>query len=86
VRSAYIVVFVFLAVSFIAAMFLERADLISIGKPLSWVGSFWLAAFVYFLLILASVDLIRLVNHFIHFSRPSSLPIRRAPRGSRQYL
>ncbi len=67
VRISYIVVFTFLAVSFIAAMFLERADIIALGKPLSWIGSFWLAAFVYFLLILAAIDLTRLANHFIHF-------------------
>ena len=66
-RVVYIVAFIFLAVSFIAAMFLERADIISIGKPLSWIGSFWLGAFVYFLLIVAAIDLLRLVNHFVHF-------------------
>ncbi len=66
-RTAYIIAFVFLAVSFIAAMFLERADVISIGKPLTWIGSFWLGAFVYFLLIVAAIDLLRLVNHFIRF-------------------
>lgn len=66
-RIAYIVVFIFLAVSFIAAMFLERADIITLGKPLSWIGSFWLGAFVYFLLIIAAIDLLRLANHFIHF-------------------
>ncbi len=66
-RIAYISSFVFLAASFIAAMFLERADVISIGMPLNWIGSFWLAALVYFLLIVAAVDLIRLLNHFLHF-------------------
>ncbi len=66
-RTAYIVTFIFLAVSFIAAMFLERADVIILGKPLSWIGSFWLGAFVYFLLIIAAIDLLRLVNHFIHY-------------------
>ncbi len=67
IRIAYIAVFTFLAVSFIAAMFLERADIIALGKPLSWIGSFWLAAFVYFLLIVAAIDLMRLANHFIRF-------------------
>ncbi len=66
-RTAYIIAFIFLAVSFIAAMLLERADIISIGKPLTWIGSFWLGAFVYFLLIAAAIDLLRLVNHSVHF-------------------
>ncbi len=67
VRTAYIVLFIFLAASFIAAMFLERADIFLLGKPLSWIGSFWLGAFVYFLLIVAAIDLVRLLNHFVHF-------------------
>ncbi len=67
VRVIYIVAFILLAASFVAATFLERADIISLGKPLSWIGSFWLAAFVYFLLIVAVIDLLRLVNHFIPF-------------------
>jgi len=66
-RTVFMAVFVLLAVSFIASVFLERADIISIGKPLSWIGAFWLAAFVYFLLILAFIDLLRLANHFTHF-------------------
>ncbi len=66
-RTIYIVLFIFLAVSFIASMFLERADIISIGKPLSWIGSFWIAAFVYFLMILVVIDMLRLVNHFIPY-------------------
>ncbi len=66
-RVIYIVLFILLAASFIAAMFLERADIISIGKPLSWVGSFWLGAFVYLLLITAAIDLLRLINHFVHY-------------------
>ncbi len=67
VRTIYIVAFIFLAVSFIAAMFLERADIISIGKPLSWIGSFWLGAFIYFLLVLAVIDLARVADYFIHY-------------------
>ena len=67
IRTIYIVAFIFLAASFIAAMFLERADIISLGKPLSWIGSFWLGAFVYFLLIVAAIDLLRLFNYFFHF-------------------
>jgi len=60
-------VFIFLAVSFVASVFLERTDIIVLGKPLSWIGSFWLGAFVYFFLIVLAIDLLRLINHFIAF-------------------
>ena len=63
----YTVVFIFLAVSFIIAMFLERADVVTLGRPLSWIGSFWIAAFVYLLILVAMIDLFRSVNHFIPF-------------------
>ncbi len=63
----YAAVFIFLAVSFVASVFLERADIVALGRPLSWIGSLWLAAFVYFLLIIAVIDLVRLINHFITF-------------------
>jgi predicted MPP superfamily phosphohydrolase len=66
-HAIYAAAFIFLAVSFVASVFLERADIVTLGRPLSWVGSFWLAAFVYLLLIVAAIDLLRLVNHFINF-------------------
>lgn len=67
VRAVYVVAFIFLAISYIASVFLERADIIVWGKPLSWIGSFWIGAFVYFLLIVAAIDLLRLINHFLPF-------------------
>ncbi len=69
-RAVYIVAFILLAVSYIASIFLERADIIALGKPLSWIGSFWLGAFVYLLLIVAAIDLLRLINHFISYFLP----------------
>ena len=66
-HTLYTVIFIFLAVSFIASVFLERANVIALGRPLSWIGSFWLAAFVYLLLIIVSIDLLRLINHFVPF-------------------
>jgi len=66
-RTAYIIIFIFLAVSFIASVFLERADIISLGRPLSWIGSFWIAAFVYLLMVVAAIDVVRLANHLFNF-------------------
>jgi uncharacterized protein len=63
----YASVFVFLAVSFIASVFLERANVVTLGRPLSWIGSFWIAVFVYLLLITATIDLFRAINHFVPF-------------------
>jgi len=66
-HTIYSVAFAFLAVSFIASVFLERADVVSVGRPLNWIGSFWLAAFVYLLLVSVAVDVFRLANHFVPF-------------------
>jgi hypothetical protein len=66
-HTVYAAAFIFLSVSFIAAVFLERADIVALGRPLSWIGSFWLAAFVYLLLIIAAVDLLRLVDQLVPF-------------------
>jgi hypothetical protein len=63
----YMVASIFLSISFVASIFLERADIIVLGKPLSWIGSFWLGALVYFGLIAAAADLIRLVDYFLPF-------------------
>jgi len=66
-HTVYAVAFIFMSVSFIAAVFLERADIVVLGRPLSWIGSFWLAAFVYLILLIAAVDLFRLVNLLVPF-------------------
>ena len=66
-RLLYAAAFVFLVLSYVASVFLERADIIFLGRPLSWIGSFWLAAFVYLLFIVVAIDLLRGVNHFVSF-------------------
>jgi hypothetical protein len=66
-RVPYLVLFLFLALAFIAGRFLERAWLSPVSAVLVWVGSFWLAAMLYFLLAVLALDLLRLVNYFIPF-------------------
>ena len=66
-RMWFSIVFIFLSLSYAAARFLERVWLSSITDVLTWIGSFWLAAFFYFLLIILAIDLIRLVNYLIPF-------------------
>jgi len=61
-RIYYKIVFIFLASSYIIARFLERLWLSSVSDIFMWIGSFWLAAFFYILIIVVFIDLIRLVN------------------------
>jgi predicted MPP superfamily phosphohydrolase len=64
-RVPYLVLFLFLALAFIAGRFLERAWVSPVSTALVWVGSFWLAAMLYFFLAVVLLDLLRLVNYFI---------------------
>ena len=64
-RTAYVALFLLLALAFIGGRFLERAWLSPVSEALVWLGSFWLAAMLYFLLAVVALDLVRLVNHFL---------------------
>lgn len=64
-RSAYIIIFWIVALSFITGRLLENHLPYFISDVFVWVGSFWLAAMLYFLLAVIALDLIRLINHFI---------------------
>lgn len=66
-RTYYKIIFLFLSVSYIIARFLERIWLSSISDIFTWIGSFWLAAFFYLLLIVIAIDLLRLVNYAFPF-------------------
>ena len=71
-RNIYLVVFLFLSLSYVAGRILERFWL---GPPtnfLIWTGSFWLGAMIYFILILVIIDVVRLANIFLPVI-PSSL-------------
>ncbi len=67
IRTIYIIIYWFLALSYIVGRVLERYYLCKISDFLTWTGSFWLAAMLYLFLIVVSFDLARLVNHFIPF-------------------
>jgi uncharacterized protein len=66
-RIYYAVTFLFLALSFIAGRFLERKSLNWVSSLLVWIGSFWLAWFVYLLLFVLLIDILRLFNFIIPF-------------------
>lgn len=67
VRPWYTVLFVALAVSYIAARFLERINVGWLSDGLTWVGSFWLGAFLYLLLTVIVFDIFRLVDWIYPF-------------------
>jgi uncharacterized protein len=66
-RSWFIPVFWFLAGSFVLGRFLERAIPCNATEMFTWIGSFWLGAMLYFFLIVIFLDVVRGVNHLIHF-------------------
>lgn len=55
---------------FVAGRFLEKVYISYASDFLIWAGSFWLAAMLYFILIIVAIDLLRLVNHFVPFFPP----------------
>lgn len=66
-RMWYSYIFWFLALSYFSARILERFALSWFTDGLVWVGSFWLGAMAYLIVILLTVDLVRLINFIIPF-------------------
>ena len=68
----FVIIFLLFSFSYIfVKIFAERLP-IFIHDPLLWIGSFWFAFLLYFVLILFFIDLTRLLDHFIPFL-PESL-------------
>jgi predicted MPP superfamily phosphohydrolase len=66
-RNAYTIVFWAIALSFIAGRLFENILPHILADILVWMGSFWIAAMLYFLLAVALLDILRLFNHFLPF-------------------
>ena len=66
-KTIYIKLFIILALSYIAGRILERITVCRIADFLTWIGSYWLALIVYFLLMVILIDVIRVADHFLHF-------------------
>lgn len=60
--------FLFLSSSFVIGRFLERIWLSPVSFAFTWIGSFWLAAMAYFFMIFLLFDIVKLFNHFLHFT------------------
>jgi uncharacterized protein len=67
IRSWYCFVFLILSLSYILGRFLERATLSWVSSVFVWIGSFWLAAMVYFLIAAFAIDIVRLINFAVPF-------------------
>ncbi len=72
-RTAYIALILFFSLSFVAGRFLERAWLSPLSEALTWIGSFWLAAMVYFILAALALDILRLLNFLLPVAPPEFL-------------
>ncbi|MDZ7317860.1 MAG: metallophosphoesterase [candidate division KSB1 bacterium] len=66
-RIPYLILFLILALSYIIGRFLEKIYLSLVSDIFVWIGSFWIALFFYFFLIVVLIDLARLVNHWLPF-------------------
>jgi predicted MPP superfamily phosphohydrolase len=66
-RSWFRWIFLFLTASYVIARVMERVYLSVLSDVFTWIGSFWLAAFFYFLLIAVAIDLLRLANAIVPF-------------------
>jgi predicted MPP superfamily phosphohydrolase len=82
-RFFYTIIFVIAASSYIISKTFTKhlPDLIYSG--LVWIGSFWFMFLFYFFLAILLIDIIRLLNHFIHFL-PNALY--RNPERTRFYI
>lgn len=65
-RIVYIPFFLFLSLSYIAARVLQSYQHNGISDFFLYIGSFWLAALLYFFLICIGLDILRGVHHFIN--------------------
>jgi hypothetical protein len=64
-RGAYTVVFWTVALSYMGGRLLENVLPPALYDCLIWIGSFWMAAMLYFLIAVVALDLLRLFNHFL---------------------
>jgi predicted MPP superfamily phosphohydrolase len=66
-RTAYLIVFTALSLSYIFGRVLERFTICKTSDICIWIGSFWLSMMLYLFLAVLFLDILRLANHFLHF-------------------
>jgi len=67
IKPWYLLIFITLSSAYIAGRFAERLIPSAFSNTLTFAGSFWLAAMIYFSLAIIFLDLIRLFNSLFHF-------------------
>jgi predicted MPP superfamily phosphohydrolase len=67
IRKIYIFAFIFLASAFFLSRIIERIKIGIISNTLTWIGSYWLAAMIYFLVLVLLIYIVRLIHHQIPF-------------------
>lgn len=66
-KPVFIIIFLLFSFSYIfVKIFAEKLPQF-LHDPLLWIGSFWFAFLLYFVLILFLIDIIRFADHFNHF-------------------
>ncbi|MCX6150489.1 MAG: metallophosphoesterase [Ignavibacteriales bacterium] len=63
IRTYYLILFLFLALSYLAGRVIENFALSTFSDVFVWIGSFWLAIMVYLLLGVLLIDILRLINY-----------------------
>lgn len=63
----YWFLFFLLVFSFFIGRFANNVLPGYLSKIFTWFGSYWLAAFVYMLVILLLIDIVRILDHWLHF-------------------
>ncbi len=71
-KIVYLIVFLFISLSYIISKFLTDRIPAIVYDTLQWIGSFWFAFMLYFVLSLVLLDILRLLNHFFSIF-PASL-------------
>ncbi|MBI5020911.1 MAG: metallophosphoesterase [Ignavibacteriales bacterium] len=63
-RPYYLILFIIISLSFFIGRILENYWLNPVSRTFVWIGAFWLAAILYFIIGILLLDFIRLLNHF----------------------
>jgi uncharacterized protein len=69
-RVWYIILFIVIALSFFIGRTLENYWLNPLTVAFVWVGAFWFAAILYFIIAILSLDIFRLINSFFPIFPP----------------
>jgi uncharacterized protein len=65
-RPWYSILFWGIAFTFVLARIMERAYPCGFTGVITWIGSFWLAFMLYFILVALCIDFARVLNHYFH--------------------